>query len=103
MSFNVGQRVCCVDDSLRNYGTWFGIGDLTGLKKGQIYTIRMVGIYRGFPSLWLNEIVRDAFPAEFGEAGYSARRFRPVVERKTSIAIFQRIRDDITNKQPVKV
>jgi hypothetical protein len=85
--FRVGQKVVCVDDSPCPNGSvpWKIIGDLDGLSKGGIYTIRKVGGYAGIGTLvWLNEIIRPLtgnICAKHGEAGYLSTRFRPVVDR----------------------
>jgi hypothetical protein len=67
------------------------------LAEGRIYTIRKVSAdyqaafwkrhprFNGGPVVWLYE-VQDRV---LGDAPYNARRFRPVVERKTDISIFK--------------
>ena len=87
MSFYVGQRVVCVRG-------WQPLG----LSEGSVYTISGWGPYRGNPPLYDVAEVKTKYPH-----AWKADRFRPLIERKTSIAAFQRICDDITNKQPVKV
>jgi len=75
MTFRVGQKVVCVDAS--NTGG--------KLSENEIYTVAVVDtapISRS-QTLW---------PAELGprprDGGWYARRFRPIVERKTDISIF---------------
>jgi hypothetical protein len=87
--FHVGQKVVCVDADPCTY-TPAGVGDLDGLTRGEIYTIRRIGespFWSGTPNVWLVEISRPLFFG--GEPGYHTGRFRPVVERKTDISIFQ--------------
>ncbi len=88
MAFRVGQKVVCVDDRP---------GLLTGkreLRRGEIYTIT------GFdtedkrlehPGLYLAETPEKFHPNWRFPVGWAPERFRPVVERKTSIEIFQRM------------
>lgn len=99
MTFYVGQKVVCLDAEphLRYMPPGFnGIGDLDGLTEGAVYTVRRVG--RRHPadpmpnSLWLEELrrpLRVETCIMLGEAGFDPRRFRPVVERKTDISVFQ--------------
>lgn len=92
MTFRVGQKVVCVDDDIS--GKYLPPGFLPtahgmdGLKKNNIYTIRMVGTEIGVPICRLVEIVRPFCDYTGAEAPYAVARFRPVVERKTSIEIF---------------
>lgn len=99
MTFHVGQKVVCVDDDETRYRVFAAAGlhfdgNLNGLKKGAVYTVRAVGHYAPYPGLlclWLVEIERPIIhliQIVHGEAPYVAARFRPVVERKTDISIF---------------
>ena len=114
MSFYVGQKIVCIDNTLKNgrgeiivgvRGTHRAVGDLDGLQIGQIYSIRGFGESweTGELGVFLNEIIRPLEPGGPDEIPYRISRFRPLIERKTDISAFQRICDDITNKQPVKV
>ena len=102
MAFRIGQKVVCIDDAIPDGGTVYSkrlrctfrlLGDLDGLKRGAIYTVR--GIDRDWadelPVLFLEEIVRPPFHSERAETGFDQRRFRPLAERKrqTSIAVFE--------------
>lgn len=79
-NFRVGQKVVCVDGD--DYGVTV---------EGKVYTVASV-IPRGRserddamgPGLTL----REALPPT-PHHGFDARRFRPVVERKTDISIFR--------------
>lgn len=78
MAFHVGQRVVCVNDRPIN-GPHLG-----GLKRGQVYTVSGFGACAdGSLGVHVEEIWRE------GGTPFFAHRFRPVVERKTSIAIFE--------------
>ncbi|TAX57138.1 hypothetical protein ELI01_18850 [Rhizobium leguminosarum] len=96
-AFHIGQKVVFVDDSgIENPGIIGNKYKFTFPTKGSVYTIR--GIVRsdfsGDDLLLLEEIDnREAADASgwLKEPGAEACRFRPVVERKTSIAIFHEI------------
>ena len=104
MAFRIGQRVVCIDDAIPQGGTVYSkrlrctfrlLGDLSGLKRGAIYTVRGIGVDWAdeLPVLFLEEIVRPPFHSEQAETGFDQRRFRPLAERKreTSIAVFERL------------
>lgn len=77
MTFRVGQKVICIDEVGQNPN----LGDRTVIK-GRIYTVREAYDWFGYPGIRLDEIYN------YLDRGYSAHRFRPVVERKTDISIF---------------
>ena len=82
--FYVGQKVVCVDD----VPVQLRVGDPTfPLRSGEVYTVRGFADQRGDKCILLCEI----FEPELADLGYFARRFRPAVERKTSIEIFTRM------------
>lgn len=81
--FYVGQQVVCIDDKFKNVS----IDQV--IRKGQIYTIRWVGMYSHyvdgeFVGVKLEEIHRgnDDGPEGYGAADmpYRASRFRPLVK-----------------------
>jgi hypothetical protein len=82
-NFRVGQKVVCVNDSMSAYGV------TSPLKKGSVYTVSdvMFGTSWRGPDTGLI-LVGVPCVAQFVR-GYSASRFRPVVERKTDISIFK--------------
>lgn len=94
--FYVGQRVVCVDDSLCQSNkelTYYG--DLDGLTKGEIYTVRNTDIdpFDNLPIIRVFEIKRGnglEYEQPF-ELGFLASRFRPIVERDTDISIFKKM------------
>lgn len=102
MTFYVGQKVVCVDDSVHpewNVNPDFRYcGDLDGLKRGLIYTIRRVGYDKidGDPVIWLQEIIRTEWPLA-GESGFHQLRFRPLTEteKQTDISVFREILDRV--------
>jgi hypothetical protein len=92
MSFHVGQRVVCVDDKRR-----LKKADMSGLTRGQIYTVRWCGVHEFLPfwpetpSIRVEEIHRDQDPYDLRDprlfdTPFRASRFRPVKE--TDISIF---------------
>lgn len=95
MAFRVGQKVVCVDASVH-----VGFGAKGKIREGAIYTVREIGItVLNEPGVRLQEFVYDSDPGRVGyatkmpfkDAFYRAARFRPLVERKTSIEIFTRM------------
>lgn len=101
MTFRIGQKVVCIDDSQPKESTIYckrlgrtllQLGDMSGLKRGQIYTVRGVDLDWGdeSPVLFLEEIIRPRVTDELYETGFLQSRFRPVQERKqqTDISIF---------------
>jgi hypothetical protein len=96
MTFYVGQKVVCVDAACT---TVLGLQELI---EGSTYTIRWVGhaphkqLRNGRFSttvcVRLVEILRDTCPTTgIVDLPFNIQRFRPVVERKTSIEIFKRM------------
>lgn len=79
MTFQVGQKVVCVDDSPGELGP-------TSVKRGSIYTVSRVYLDSGQIGICLAE----AKPCH-ALLGFWARRFRPIVSRKTDISIFKRM------------
>jgi hypothetical protein len=67
---------------------------------GAIYTIRKIGIYRGLPCVWLDEISRPIFGGweHLGEIGYHQHRFRPLVTRKTDISALKALLEPVREK-----
>jgi hypothetical protein len=87
--FRVGQKVVCVDDIGDRLNRWETLP-----VKGAIYTVREVFA----TSVRLYEIVnqpgfyrRDDGFDTFDELRFMATRFRPIVSRPTSIAVFEEI------------
>lgn len=79
MTFRVGMKVVCVDDS----DSWRGP---TSVRKGIIYTIRAL---RMAPDGECGvELIEVKSRAPFG---FFQDRFRPIVERKTDISVFTEI------------
>lgn len=100
-NFRVGQKVVCVDDaeSGEQYPGVIVFSGLDGLRNGVVYTIRSVFIDPFFnePVVRLEEIYRRPLASYKGkqyEGGFAPRRFRPVAERKTDIAIFKAMLED---------
>lgn len=75
MTFRVGQKVVCVDTS------WpWALG-------GIVCTISALDVApSGKPTIWASEL--GARPED---GGWYASRFRPIVERKTSIEVFTKM------------
>jgi hypothetical protein len=83
MTFRVGQKVVCVDDSPPT------IGRALLVKKGAIYTVADSFEWLGQEGLLFDEIdPKDG-------VGWHAWRFRPVVERKTDISFAHEILNSV--------
>jgi len=90
VNFRTGQKIICVDAAARPFRSW---GQTESLSEGRVYTVRAAFMRKGTPTLWLDEVERDARArVQWGDdVGYGAWRFRPVVERKTDISIFTKM------------
>jgi hypothetical protein len=84
MTFRVGQKVVCVDDEAQPCNRGY-----TPVVKGDIYTIRDAFDWFGLDGIRLEEIKNPH------DRGYQARRFRPVVERKTDISFAHEILNSV--------
>jgi hypothetical protein len=90
--FFVGQKVVCVDADGADY-----------LFEGRVYTVTRVIHSAAFSRLDGTianyAVLVDEAQPNLGTIAFDARRFRPVVERKTDISIFTDML--IKQKQPV--
>lgn len=88
MSFHVGQKVVCVDDSPHPSPNFCGIKHL---KKNSIYTVRGFGYYpvTGSHGLYVEELILPIHYPSGLEYAYAPRQFRPL--RTTSIEVFQQM------------
>lgn len=80
MSFHVGQKVVCVDDSPPRSGLTFKAHPV----KGRVYTIAAIGSMDGEPAVDLVELGKLGACLQYPD--WLASRFRPVKE--TDISIF---------------
>lgn len=85
--FRIGQKVVCVDASNSPGRRWLEDAPTVG----EVYTVTRYFLRLGKPCVHLAEIERSAAAKRIMgmNVGYWAFRFRPVVERKTDISIFQ--------------
>ena len=95
--FRVGQKVVCVNDASIGHGSFFvnaygklmrSDGNMGGLTRGNIYTVRRITATEYQTLLALEEIDR---PCAGPDPGFRADRFRPLIERKTDISIFTKM------------
>jgi hypothetical protein len=84
MNFKVGQKVVCIDGKKPGFAS--------PLVEGQVYTVETVP-FKGL--LTLREV---AVPD--GWVGFRAVRFRPAVEPKTDIKIFENSLKDTRVNEP---
>ncbi len=105
VNLRVGMKVVCVNATPQPDNLLYG---LDGLTKGKVYTVRAVGLDNGCSDgvlwVWLLEIQRpiiaDLGDDLWGERGYLALRFRPIVSKtqEEDTAMFK----DIASKAPPK-
>jgi hypothetical protein len=93
MTFLIGERVVCVDASK---GPW---ADIQPLVLGGMYVIDR--LYHS-PVHGLGVQLRDR-PVPNPTDWYYARRFRPLIERKTDsgVAILKKIARDVTERKKI--
>ena len=80
MTFRVGQKIVCIDDSNCT------CGKPSGLILRDVYTVVWTSSYFGEPVVHLAE-----YQDMEGHSGALASRFRPLVEKKTDISIFKKM------------
>lgn len=99
MTFYVGQKVVCVDDepSLRRDKKWLNAGKVYSVRAVEMFDHPIQGRYLG---LHLFEVPRPQAPFGF-VVPWDSRRFRPAVQPKTDISIFERILDHAVSGEPV--
>jgi hypothetical protein len=90
MTFRIGQKVVCIHN-----GEWInGYGDEKLPIFNAVYSIRAKRIFGELTGILLNEIhnsSRSYLRVGNDECWFTARYFRPVVERKTDISVFQKM------------
>ncbi len=109
MAFRAGQKVICVDASIGPFKSAGGVWDAL-ISVDEIYTIRWVGDYeyRGpygtitAPCVRLRGITRPDNLHGEDDRPFAASRFRALVEKKTSIEIFQQIRLGVRKPEGVE-
>jgi hypothetical protein len=86
--FRVGQKVVCVDASGRR--PWW---DDEAPIEGRVYTIARIFFDIDCEVLEFVELKRCQRSRDWHgcDIGYDARRFRPIVERKTDISVFTKM------------
>jgi len=93
MTFRIGQKVVCISDEWRN--PQYELPVAMPMKHG-VYTIRAMGLGtcgdNGEEQIGLlfQEFIYPIASCGF-EPSFSSRCFRPIVERKTDISIFQKM------------
>lgn len=87
LDWKAGDKVVCINAKNNPGCRWFPGESPT---EGNIYTIDRIFVDgEGFLVLALVELPREDW--EYGPAGYTVNRFRPVQTKKTCIGIFNRI------------
>ena len=90
--FRINQKVVCVDAGQSAYGL------PVRLKRGAIYTVTGI-VDRGGNNCGLYLAETTGIHDLRHHPAFRATRFRPAVERKTDISIFQEILRKATRKQ----
>lgn len=86
MTFRVGQKVVCVDDSAGEFSYLFSDPDRLVLNK--IYEIeRIYDDQLGYSLVALIGVSLNCYPKN----GWRSSRFHPLVERKTDISVFTKM------------
>lgn len=85
--FHVGQKVVCIDAT----------GEEPHIQKGCVYTVTRNEFFPEFINVSCCAEHQDKFGA-----GWRARRFRPIVEKKTDISFAHEILRKVTRKQTVR-
>ena len=98
----LGQRVVCVD-AARRRGAGYGWEIMPA--QGVVYTIRAIMAFRsGRVGFLLDEISNcHAWYDSTGlsEMNFASNRFRPVVEPRADISVFERTLDRVNKREPV--
>jgi hypothetical protein len=96
--FYVGQKVVCVVKYKRLYEAQHGPSDAPFPAEGSIYTIAHIEPARSpkWGAEWFVNLSDLGWCAQ-----YDVRAFRPLVERKTDISIFQSILERINKRELV--
>lgn len=102
--FHVGQRVVCIDPhkSTWHRKSFLGIPYIkwsSELNEGSVYTVQEVFVGTEYFSNVLSVGLKLKEVVNYDNSGFRASRFRPVVERKTSIEIFKAM----LNKPTVRI
>jgi len=104
--FEIGQKVVCIAKEWQDPNDYFARFGIECPKHGEVYTIRGFWDYGwGIIGLYLEEIRNPEIPTNgdtaMKEPTFHIEYFRPLVERKTDISIFQRIDADVFKRAPV--
>ena len=94
MTFHVGQKVVYVGGLALHPGE-------TEPSKNAVYTVIWVGHHPGFTHLHIDIAEMPCAETDEYFRGYKAVAFRPVVERKTDISVFQEILRKVSRKNGV--
>jgi hypothetical protein len=111
MTFRVGQKVICINDSItvsRGFAMLFGWYNFP--VKNEIYTCRSIGVHPSDKEqrlvCTLEGLINRKCICEsclVGEVSFNTSRFRPLVERKTSIEVFEKLLTPTSPREEEKV
>jgi hypothetical protein len=108
--FHIGQKVVCVRDEAEGdlECRYSGGGKSSKIRVGNVYTIREIDTravhLHGVASVRLVEVCNPEKMTTVGmwETAYPVACFRPVVEKKTDISVFEEIlkRETVDDRAP---
>ena len=103
MIFRVGMKAVFIGQDIRPEAREFVLSG--ALVKGGVYTIREIYTdpYYHTTGLRLAEVICSVHPIHRIEFGFCADKFRPVVDTRTDISVFQSICDRVTRRQALPV
>jgi hypothetical protein len=87
IQFHVGQKVVCINAG-HILARWL-LGPAPELEEGRVYTVKGISHFGESLGVELQEVSPPDDDPDFEFCGFHSGRFRPVIERKTSIEIFQ--------------
>lgn len=90
MTFYIGQKVVCIDDSSNTFILKLHLRCWHHLKIGEVYTISGFDP-EGVDAVYLIEIPELVISGWDFPVGWGVERFRPLVEKKTDISVFQQM------------
>lgn len=96
LDWHVGMKVVCIDIPWPAHAADCAAKGCRFPEPGRIYTIREIGVAKDDGKVYVRlcEIVNPRVnqrPWPAGEPRFGARRFRPLVSRKTDISVFQQM------------
>lgn len=98
MIWRVGMKAVCIDAAIPEF---FKNLHSAPLVEGAVYVVREVRIslWDGVLTLLVEGNIGKIHPVSHREQGFTADRFRPLVDTHTDISIFTKILHDVNHRQ----